>query len=140
MSHAFQACLNPRCASTFDIGQILTSCPACGSLLDIQYDWDQIPVPKSLREFEARWNNRRQPLDFSGVWRFRELLPFAPDAQIVTIGEGQTLLQRNDRLASQLNMNPDRLFLQFEGLNPSGSFKDNGMTAASTHAHMSMRR
>lgn len=136
MSHAFQACLNPRCASTFDVGQILTSCPACGSLLDIQYDWDQIPVPKSLREFETRWNNRRQPLDFSGVWRFRELLPFAPDDQIVTIGEGQTLLQRNDRLAGQLNMNPDRLFLQYEGLNPSGSFKDNGMTAASTHAHM----
>jgi threonine synthase len=136
MSYAHQACLNARCGSTFDLGQILTGCPDCGSLLDIRYDWDQIPVPKSLSDFEARWSNRRQPLDFSGVWRFRELLPFAPDDQIVTIGEGQTILQQNDRLAKQLGMNSGRLFLQYEGLNPSGSFKDNGMTAASTHAHM----
>ena len=136
MTHAHQACLNPRCGATYDIGEILTGCPACRSLLDIRYDWDKIAVPKNLSEFEARWSNRLQPLDFSGVWRFRELLPFAPDDQIVTIGEGQTILQRNDRLASQLGMNADRLFLQYEGLNPSGSFKDNGMTAASTHAHM----
>jgi len=136
MSHAHQACLNPHCGSTFDLGQILTGCPDCGSLLDIRYDWDQVAVPGSLKEFEARWSNRRQPLDFSGVWRFRELLPFAPAEKIVTIGEGQTILQQNDRLAQQLGMNPGRLFLQYEGLNPSGSFKDNGMTAASTHAHM----
>ncbi len=136
MSHAHQACLNPCCGSTFDLGQILTGCPDCGSLLDIRYEWDQVAVPGSLKEFEARWSNRRQPLDFSGVWRFRELLPFAPDEKIVTIGEGQTILQQNDRLAQQIGMNPGRLFLQYEGLNPSGSFKDNGMTAASTHAHM----
>ena len=136
MTHAYQACLNPRCGSTYDIGQTLTACPTCSSLLDIRYDWEKIAVPKSLSEFEARWQNRRQPLDFSGVWRFRELLSFAPDDQVVTIGEGQTILQQNDRLAAQLGMNPGRLFLQYEGLNPSGSFKDNGMTAASTHAHM----
>lgn len=136
MSHAHQACLNPACGATFDVGQILTACPNCDSLLDARYDWDKVPVPGSLREFEARWSNRRQPLDFSGVWRFRELLPFAPDDQIVTIGEGQTILQQNDQLAKQLGMNAGRLFLQYEGLNPSGSFKDNGMTAASTHAHM----
>ena len=136
MTHAYQACLNSRCESTYDIGQILTACPTCGSLLDIRYNWEKISVPKTLSEFEARWQNRRRPLDFSGVWRFRELLAFAPDDQIVTIGEGQTILQQNDRLAAQVGMNPGRLFLQYEGLNPSGSFKDNGMTAASTHAHM----
>lgn len=136
MTTAFQQCINPDCAGTFDVGQVLTACPSCNSLLDIRYDWNRLPVPKSLSEFQQRWNNRLNPLDYSGVWRFRDLLPFASDDQIVTIGEGQTLLQRNDRLAAQCEMQPGTLFLQYEGLNPSGSFKDNGMTAASTHAHM----
>lgn len=136
MSVAFQKCIHPDCAATFDVGQILTACPKCGSLLDIEYEWNSIPVPESLSEFERRWANRLNPLDFSGVWRFRELLRFASDEQIVTIGEGQTILQKNDRLASTLKLNNGCLYLQYEGLNPSGSFKDNGMTAASTHARM----
>ena len=122
MTHAHQACLNPRCGATYDVGQILTACPNCDGLLDVRYAWDKIAVPKSLSEFESRWSNRRQPLDFSGVWRFRELLPFAPHDQIVTIGEGQTILQQNDRLAAELGIRTGRLFLQYEGLNPSGSF------------------
>lgn len=93
-------------------------------------------MPSSLREFEKRWQTRRNPLDFSGVWRFRELLPFAPEDQIVTIGEGQTILQASDHVAKYVGQKPGHLFLQYEGLNPSGSFKDNGMTAASTHARM----
>lgn len=136
MTVAFQQCIHPDCAATFDVGQVLTGCPKCGSLLDVNYEWDSIPVPKSLSEFEQRWTCRRNPLDFSGVWRFRELLRFADDRQIVTIGEGQTILQQNDRLAQQCGMKEGRLFLQYEGLNPSGSFKDNGMAAASTHARM----
>ncbi len=136
MSVAYQQCLHPDCAATFDVGQILTSCPKCGSLLDVNYDWNKIPVPKSLAEFERRWTTRLNPVDYSGVWRFRELLRFASDEQIVTIGEGQTILQKNDLLATQCQMKPGRLFLQYEGQNPSGSFKDNGMTAASTHARM----
>lgn len=136
MSAAFQQCIHPDCAATFDVGQILTSCPKCGSLLDINYDWNKIPVPKRLSEFERRWTTRLNPVDYSGVWRFRELLNFATDEQIVTIGEGQTILQKNDLLASQCGMKSGRLFLQYEGQNPSGSFKDNGMTAASTHARM----
>src|SRR5439155_639999 len=75
--------------------------------------------------------------DFSGVWRFRELLPFyRREDDIVTIGEGRTVLQQADLLAKQMKMQPGCLSLQYEGLNPSGSFKDNGMTAAFTHAHM----
>jgi threonine synthase len=102
----------------------------------VSYDWDRVPVPKSLREFEPRWGNRRNPLDFSGVWRFRELLPFAPENAIVTIGEGQTILQQSESVGRYVGLRPGRLFLQYEGLNPSGSFKDNGMTAAATHARM----
>lgn len=104
--------------------------------MDVAYDWNRLPVPKSLRDFEARWSSRLNPLDFSGVWRFRDLLPFAPENQIVTIGEGQTILKTSDSVAQYAGMNPGSLFLQYEGLNPSGSFKDNGMTAAITHARM----
>lgn len=137
---AYQHCINPLCGATFDVADVLTSCPDCGNLLDIDYDWDKLPVPKSLRDFEARWSNRRNPLDVSGVWRFRDLLPFARDEDIVTIGEGQTILQRSEAVGRYVGMNTAAstggLYLQYEGLNPSGSFKDNGMTAASTHAHM----
>lgn len=136
MTHSFQRCIAPLCRATFDVSEVLTSCPDCGSLLDIDYEWDQLPVPQSLRQFEARWSNRRNPLDLSGVWRFRELLPFAPEDQIVTIGEGQTILQQSQCVGKYVGLNPGGLYLQYEGLNPSGSFKDNGMTAASTHARM----
>lgn len=133
---AFQRCLNPDCNAKFSVGEALTACSTCGELLDVDYEWDRIPVPRHLREFEARWSRRHEPLDFSGVWRFRELLPFAPADKVVTIGEGQTILQDAQAVARYCGITPGRLFLQYEGLNPSGSFKDNGMTAAMTHARM----
>jgi threonine synthase len=64
------------------------------------------------------------------------LLPFAPPDKIMTIGEGQTILQRADIVAQYAGINAGCLFLQYEGMNPSGSFKDNGMTAAFTHARI----
>ena len=132
---AFQRCLSPECGATYDVGQVLTACPQCGSLLDIAYDWDRTPPPKSLRWFEQKWSRRNEPLCRSGVWRFHELLPFAPPEKIVTIGEGQTPLLPTDGVARYVGSNAGRLYLQYEGMNPSGSFKDNGMTAAFTHAH-----
>ncbi|MBW3540388.1 MAG: threonine synthase [Planctomycetes bacterium] len=105
-------------------------------MLDVVYDWGRVGLPSSPAAFEARWSNRRDPLDASGVWRFRELLPFAPPEAVVTIGEGQTQLRSSSAVAEFVGLRPDRLFLQYEGLNPSGSFKDNGMTAAATHARM----
>ena len=138
---AFQQCINPACAATYGIDEVKVVLHRCGSLLDIRYDWDRLPVPKSLSFFEHRWSTKgtgtEGRLDFSGVWRFRELLPFyRSEDDIVTIGEGRTVLQQADLLARQLGMKPGNLLLQYEGLNPSGSFKDNGMTAAFTHARM----
>ena len=133
---AYQKCLNLDCAETFPVDETLTACSSCGSLLDVQYDWDRLPVPRSLKEFEGHWANRHQPLDFSGVWRFRQLLPFAPDDKIVTIGEGQTILQQAHAVGKYVGTGAGNLHLQYEGLNPSGSFKDNGMTAAISHANM----
>ena len=70
------------------------------------------------------------------MWRFHSLLPFAPRDQCVTVGEGQTLLHRADQVAQYVGLTPGRLYLQYEGMNPSGSFKDNGMSAAFTHARL----
>src|SRR4051812_24421401 len=133
---AYQQCITPACGATLAVGQALFACPECGDLLDVVYDWDRLPVPRRLDEFQAKWSDRLDPLNFSGVWRFRELLPFAPRAMVVTVGEGQTLLQTADKVGQYVGMSPGRLRLQYEGMNPSGSFKDNGMTAAFTHARM----
>ncbi len=133
---AFQRCINPACGATFDTHSIRTSCDRCGDLLDIAYEWDRLAVPKRLSDFEAMWSQRTNPIRFSGVWRFHELLPFAPQDKIVTVGEGQTLLQQADAVGDYVGVNAGNLHLQYEGMNPSGSFKDNGMCAAFTHARM----
>jgi threonine synthase len=132
----FQKCINPACGGTASIDDTSFVCPKCGGLLDVAYDWNRLPPPRSLRDFESKWADRSNPLNFSGIWRFRQLLPFAPDDKIMTIGEGQTILQKADIVAQYVGLNPGCLFLQYEGMNPSGSFKDNGMSAAFTHAQM----
>lgn len=133
---AFQRCISPKCRATYSIGEVRVSCAECGHLLDVTYDWNRTSVPRSLQEIEKKWTERYLPTSFSGVWRFHSLLPFAAVENIVTVGEGQTILQQADGVANYAGLEPGSLFLQYEGLNPSGSFKDNGMTAAFTHAHM----
>ena len=123
---------------------MLFGCSRCEALLDVVYDWDRIAVPRHLEFFEHRWSTKglgdQGRLDFSGVWRFRELIPFVRNEAVVTIGEGRTLLEENNMLAREIGMKPGCLFLQYEGLNPSGSFKDNGMTAAFSLARMLGRK
>ena len=134
--NAYQKCINPACGAEFGCEETIFKCPNCSDLLDIWYNWDKIEVPSKLSEFSSRWMSRDNRLDFSGVWRFRELLNFCDDEYKVTIGEGQTILQANNMLAEFLGIKKGCLHLQYEGLNPSGSFKDNGMTAAFSHAMM----
>jgi threonine synthase len=131
---AFQKCIVPRCAATYAIDEVHVACPACGGLLDVAYDWNRLKPPTSLDWFERKWTRRFDPLCYSGVWRFHELLPFAKPEHVVTVGEGQTLLAPSSGVAKYIGLQANRLFLQYEGLNPSGSFKDNGMSAAFTHA------
>ncbi len=133
---AFQRCIAPACGATYSVDEVRIGCGVCGSLLDVEYDWDRLAPPNSWKFFEEKWSRRHDPLAFSGIWRFRELLPFAPPNQVVTVGEGQTLLHASSSVAKYAGLNEGRLFLQYEGMNPSGSFKDNGMSAAFTHAHM----
>ncbi|KKM21797.1 hypothetical protein LCGC14_1631790 [marine sediment metagenome] len=130
----YQQCIRADCGATFGVAEVLTACPSCGELLDVRYDWDRLPVPASLKDFEARWADRADALNFSGVWRFRELLNFCEDRFKTTLGEGQTILEPNTAIAEYVGAAGGSVFLQYEGLNPSGSFKDNGMAAAFSHA------
>jgi len=136
MDAVFQRCIRPTCGATCAVEDTSFVCPRCGGLLDVAYDWARLAPPRALSDFEAKWADRANPLHFSGVWRFHELLPFAAPKDVLTIGEGQTILQCADIVARYVGLEPGRLFLQYEGMNPSGSFKDNGMTAAFTHARM----
>jgi len=141
---AFQRCIAASCSARYGIEEVLFSCPKCGSLLDVHYDWDRAEVPGSLATFASRWatcgRSTEARADYSGVWRFRELLPFAPLEKLVTLGEGRTTLQQADSLATTIGMKSKSLFLQYEGFNPSGSFKDNGMAAAFTVARLLGKR
>jgi len=131
---AHQKCISADCGATYGVDEVHVACERCGDLLDVRYDWDRCQPPDNLRHFERLWSERNDPTRFSGVWRFHDLLPFAKRDDLVTIGEGQTLLQQADGVAPYVGLNSGRLFLQYEGMNPSGSFKDNGMSAAFTHA------
>jgi len=151
VAHAVQRCINPDCRFEADVMQVLVGCPKCHALLDVVYDWPA-GTPRTWELFEHRSgtsgprtyagsdNSTDSMLDFSGVWRFRELLPFYDDSRkIVTVGEGRTNLQKADQLAPLIGVDAasgGKLYLQYEGFNPSGSFKDNGMAAAFTHARM----
>ena len=134
--HASQKCINPDCAKTFGIEEIHHCCPSCGELLDVSYEWDRLAVPKKLDDFEKYWSQRHIPQRLSGVWRFHDLMPFVPLEDCVTIGEGQTLLQNAKGVAPFVGVNAAGFYLQYEGLNPSGSFKDNGMAGAFTHGKL----
>ena len=139
---AFQQCIIPACGARYDLGEVLFSCRRCGALLDVAYDWSGCAPPTSLSFFDSRraLSQPGSPGDAGGVWRFRELLPFAKQEDLVTIGEGRTQLQQADELAVAVGHKPGCLFLQYEGFNPSGSFKDNGMAAAFTMARRLGRR
>lgn len=133
---AFQRCIDPACAATFDIRQVLSKCPKCGALLDVAYEESRLRLPRKLAGLGVPPPRVKGLAAQSGVWRFHDLLPFAPADRLVSIGEGRTLLRPADAAADYTGIKRGRLWLEYEGLNPSGSFKDNGMAAAFTHARM----
>ena len=131
---AYQQCISPACGAKYGIDEVRVACSRCGDLLDVAYDWNRLSVPSALSELQQAWARRDDPHCFSGVWRFHRLLPFVPLEQCVTVGEGQTLLLPSEGVARYVGSKPGRFYLQYEGMNPSGSFKDNGMSAAFSHA------
>ena len=125
-------CFNPSCGERFPIEAVLYECPSCGGLIAVDNDFSQADAGAWKQTWETR-RLSRDPLDVSGVWRFREMLPFVEDpAHIVTIQEGRTPLFDAPPAARYAGV--DALQLKHQGYNPSGSFKDNGMTAGATQA------
>lgn len=104
-------------------------CRDCGSLFEVEYP-GLLAQPHA--EWAAIWKQRRTShasLDRSGVWRFRELLPILQDeSNAVTLEEGNTPLYPMPRCAESVGL--EHLYAKHQGMNPTGSFKDTGMTAA----------
>lgn len=123
MSNYFQQCIAPDCRAEFDLDARLYVCARCGGLLDIE-----CRDPIDSTSLPDLWRTRRG----SGVWRFREFLPFTDDTPIVTLGEGNTPLYDAPRSADYCLL--PQLRLKHQGCNPTGSFKDTGMTVAVTQA------
>ena len=111
------------CAEKYAEDERIYFCRKCGGLLDVEYRYDEdcfIPWSKSFRE---------RPL---GVWRYRELLPIREPDKIVSMNEGGTRLIRCKNLERDLGIK--EIYVKYEGENPTGSFKDRGMTVGVTKA------
>ncbi len=132
-------CFNPACRARYGITAVLYNCPECGGLLEARYDFGRPDAGK----LKVTWRERRMsnaPLDQSGVWRYREMFPFIEDdSHIVTLREGNTPLLSAPRAAEYGGL--DGLTFKHQGFNPTGSFKDNGMTAGVAQARrLGMKR
>jgi threonine synthase len=110
-------------------------CALCGDLFEVEYPgWSERRGPDRPNSGALKWlwRERRsssEELDHSGVWRFRELLPILDSfGDAVTLREGNTPLYRLIRASKALGI--DQLYAKHQGMNPTGSFKDTGMTAA----------
>jgi threonine synthase len=113
------------CGATYPLEERRLRCD-CGGLLDVQIDTTSAPSAASLAEtFETRLFSRL-PENTSGVWGYRELVLDLPADDLVTFPEGRTNLYAMD--AAPLGLSA--LWAKHEGENPTGSFKDRGMTVA----------
>jgi len=102
-----------HCGAAYPQDQIIYTCSRCGHLLSVEYDLDEIEVSR------GEWN--RRPLS---VWRYREILPLRGEP--VTLQEGGTPLYHLKKIGKDLGL--PELYAKHEGMNPTGSFKDRGMT------------
>src|SRR5215831_21236833 len=145
MQAAKKICINPDCGLSYDIWTDNYRC-TCGYLLDVRYS--TAPKRELIDRFYDRRDHGGNIYDESGVWRFRDLLNFANidcedfsqcASNLVSLDGAEGRLSKPykmTKVAEYANTDSDSLLLQPEGYNPSGSFKDNGMSAAVTHAKM----
>ena len=120
-----------RCGALSATPGPLFRCGQCAELLEVVYpEWSGAPREFSLR-LKQVWQARRGsslPENASGVWRFRELLPQIESRHIVTMGEGNTPLVHLERMGHALHLG--NLLAKHQGMNPTGSFKDTGISVA----------
>jgi len=125
------------CGVTRDNADHDFRCNDCGDLLEIFYPgWHSEKMAGNAAGFKALWRQRktsRRAIDESGVWRFRELLPALRDwDQAITLHEGNTPLYNLPSSARMAGVK--QLYAKHQGMNPTGSFKDTGMTVAASFA------
>ncbi|MBS7654948.1 threonine synthase [Candidatus Bathyarchaeota archaeon] len=120
MSYFFN-CIN--CGFKFESEEIEYYCPKCNDLLEILYNLEKLRNLVSREKLEER---------VLSVWKYKELLPIKDLSKIVSLGEGGTTLHKCENLSKILNLK--NLFVKNEGENPTGSFKDRGMTVAISKA------
>jgi threonine synthase len=134
-------CTNCGTRIAADAGSSDFRCPDCNGLYEVIYPWSpgadtstppspvRLPNPGGMRHLWCERRTSSMAIDQSGVWRFRELLPIVSDLQkVVTLNEGNTPLYEMPRCAELAGV--DWLLAKHQGMNPTGSFKDTGMTAA----------
>jgi threonine synthase len=112
-----------ECGNTYPPDEALYICPNCGDLLEVVYDYQRL----TAKVAESDWKHR--PIS---VWKYKEVLPIEPSSYIVSLGEGNTGLHLCPRLARAIGLK--ELWVKNEGENPTGSFKDRGMTVAISKA------
>lgn len=117
----YQVCI--ACGEKYGADEIVYSCKRCGDLLEIKYDYDILEAKIK----KSNW----QSLPIS-VWRYKDFMPIRDPSKIVSINEGGTGLHLCQRLAKLLGVK--HLYAKNEGENPTGSFKDRGMTVGITKA------
>jgi len=111
------------CGNEYTIDDVRYTCE-CGGLLEISYDYEKI------KENVSRESLRKREI---GVWRYLDYLPVKDSKKIVSLCEGGTPLYKCDNLAKELGLK--ELYVKNEGANPTGSFKDRGMTMGVTRAN-----
>jgi len=116
-----QQCIN--CGTKYDINEIVYFCRKCGDLLEVKYDFAELK--RKLKKSD--WRN--VPLS---VWRYKDFMPIEDISKIVSLNEGGTGLHSCHRLGKQLGLM--QLYVKNEGENPTGSFKDRGMTVGVSKA------
>lgn len=122
------------CGREYPTNRVLYTCEACGGLLDVVHDLDALRSSVSRELFDARLGGLALPWR-SGVWRYKELVyPDLADDEIVTRPEGNTNLYQSARLSEYAGIRT--LYFKHEGENPTGSFKDRGMTGGVTQARV----
>ncbi len=120
------------CGRTYDAWELRYKCD-CGGVLDVKRELSSVDGEELRKLWDSRWGMKRG-VESSGVWRYRELILDAPDDKIVTRQEGNTRLY--PALAAGEWAGLSDLWFKHEGENPTGSFKDRGMTCGMSAARV----
>jgi threonine synthase len=112
----------PRCENRFLFSELLNLC-SCGAPLLVRYDLAKAKAALAKSSLAGR---------VSSLWRYRELLPLQDDANLISLGEGYTPLLAAQKLGRELGLR--QLWIKDEAQNPTGSFKDRGLSLAISRA------